>query len=245
MTKAFGGVCLKICICDDEQIIHSEIKALLEKQSLIKETLNIVNFSSGEELLDMYSNNGRFDVIFLDIEMGQTDGIETAETIRNFDKNAIIIFVSSHPNYVFEAFRLEALHFLVKPIKESEFNEVFLRALAKHNAQNSFIAFKEGNESYKIAIDDIMYVEHYMRKITIYTQNNTYQLRRKLSEIYIKLESHGFIRVHQGFIVNMNFIKCFKYNEITLENDKVLTISTRKRVQTFKKYNDYLKKWKW
>lgn len=236
---------MNICVCDDEKIIHDEIERLLKMFLTNDAQFCITDLFSGEALMDYYSNNNKFDIIFLDIEMNQINGIKTAEKIRETDENAIIIFVSSYASYVFEAFRLEALHFIVKPIKQSEFENVFRRALNKYNTINSSISLRWLNERYSIIINDITYIEGYKRHITVHTINEEFEAIGKISEILNALEPHGFTRVHQGFIVNMNYIKRFDVSDVVLRDNTKVMISVRKRTEALKAYDVYLQKWKW
>lgn len=236
---------MEICICDDDIFVHDQIKSML-KQFLATETqFNVTDVGSGEELLRYYSNSKRFDIIFLDIEMNQMNGIQAAEIIRKADPNTIIIFVSSHSNYVFDTFRLEALHFIVKPIKQFEFDDVFQRAINKYKATNSKIFLKFQNERYSITINDITYIEGYKRHITVHTINEEYEALGKIPEILNDLEPHGFIRVHQGFIVNMDYIRRFDLNNVVLRDNTKVMISVRKRAEALKAYDVYIQKWKW
>ena len=130
-------------------------------------------------------------------------------SVRKKDSKVIIIFISSHPNYVFESFNVEPLHFLVKPISEVEFKNVFFRAVSKYNNLNSVLSLKWQNERYQIKISQILYIEAYRRHVTVYTENECFEAVGKLSEMLEILEPHGFIRTHQGFLVNMDFIKRF------------------------------------
>ncbi len=109
---------MKICISDDDCFTVREIRKLLEPFRTEDDGFDISDFSCGEDLIEFYKNGGCFDIVFIDIEMGGINGIEAAETIREIAPETIIIFVSSHSSYKFDAFRIEALHNLMKPIKE-------------------------------------------------------------------------------------------------------------------------------
>ena len=177
--------------------------------------------------------------------MGGINGIEAAETIRELALETIIIFVSSHSSYIFDAFRIEALHFLVKPIKEKEFAEVFTRAMKKYTAANASVVLKWESVRNKISINKISYVEGYRRHLTVHTANGVYEAVGKISEIYEILKPHGFVRVHQGFIVNMNYIKSFNANEVELTDGSRVAVSVRKKQEALKAYDIFIRKWGW
>ncbi len=236
---------MRICICDDDIGIHNTIVLLLKTFITTETQFNITDVYSGEELLKYYSIRKKFDIIFLDVEMAQINGLKTAEKIRKTDPKAIIIFVSSHANYVFDVFRLEALHFIVKPICHNEFTDVFQRAMTKYRAINSTVSLKWQNVRFQISINDIIYVEGYKRHITVHTKDEEYESIGKIPDMLEILEPHGFVRIHQGFIVNMDYIKRFDANDVILKDNTKVMVSVRKRTEALKAYDTYLQKWKW
>lgn len=119
---------MKIAICDDEQFSRDEIKKYIGHCNLNNHTAEIYEFSSGEEMIRTLKNE-HMDMIFLDIEMGKIDGIDTAKLIRINDRKAIIILVSSHKERVFDCFECEIFNFIVKPFTEERFNNVFSKAI--------------------------------------------------------------------------------------------------------------------
>ena len=240
-----GGIHLKICICDDNNDIHSTIKSLIVGCSLDNISYSLDDVYSAEELLKNYSTPNKYDIIFLDIEMNRLNGIEAAEKIRIIDSRVIIIFISSYPNYVFDAFKVEALHFIVKPISTDEFNSVFERALHKYNTLNSSLTLKWQGERFIINIDSIKYIEGYMLHITVYTADSEYESLGKIPEMLSRLSSYGFIQTHQGFLVNMNYIKSFEKSDIVLTDNTRIMLSVRKRANALQAFDRYIRERKW
>lgn len=236
---------MKICICDDEHYTMEEIRKHLTPFNTDSEGFDIVDFSSAEDLIDFYQKGGNFDIAFIDIEMNGINGIEAAEIIRGFSPTTIIIFVSGHPNYIFDAFKIEALHFLVKPIKEKDFSEVFARAMKKYTSSNANIVLKWESMRNKIPIDKITYIEGYRRHLMVHTTDTIFESVGKISEIYNVLVPHGFVRVHQGFIVNMNYIKVFNATEVELTDGSKVAVSVRKRQEALKTFDVFIRKWGW
>ena len=103
---------INIAICDDDLITLHNTKDLIEEYK-IKE-FNIKTYSSGEELL---KSKREFDIIFLDIDMGGINGIETAKRIRVYDKQVKIIYVTNYTDYTSMAFSVHAFGYLVKPLR--------------------------------------------------------------------------------------------------------------------------------
>lgn len=245
LTMKGGFDKMKICICDDESCVRKEIKEYILPFFSNESPPNIVDCQCGEELIKNFSSGAEYDIIFLDIEMANINGIETANKIREISSDVIIIFVSSHKNYVFEAFKCEALHFIVKPISKSEFDEVFVRALHKYNQINDRFPISWKYSRNNLRIKDIMYIEGYRRHLKVHTQNNIYETVGKISDAYNTLADHGFVLIHQGYIVNMQYILNFRSDEVVLINNEKLMVSVRKRSEALQVYDKFIQKWKW
>lgn len=236
---------MKILICDDDKFIHNEIYKNLSSFFVNFSDALITNCYSGEEALSLIDAVEIFDIVFLDIEMGRVNGIEVAYEIKKKNPDTIIIFVSGYKNYVFDAFKCEALHYIVKPINKMEFEDVFNRALHKYRLINNFFPVKWNHSRSNIKIDDILFIEGFRRRLIIYTEGKTYEHIGKLSVAYEELRPHGFVYVHQGYIVNMHYIRSFYADRVELQNGQSVMVSVRKRADALKEYDKYLQKWKW
>ena len=232
---------MQICICDDDKSQHEIIRSYINGFSFLTQKPEIVSRFSGSELMNDCIGGICCDILFMDVRLDSSNGLEVAQAVRRLYPNAIIIFISSHPDYVFEAFSVEALHFMVKPISELEFRRVFLRAVSKYNSLHTFLPAAFLNDRAVICINDILYCEGYNRHVMIYTENGKFESVAKLSDIYEKLSTHGFVQTHQGFIVNMSRIRRFDKESVTLNNGTAVPVSQRRRTQALRIFDDYLK----
>ena len=162
---------LNIAICDDGKAIREQIKELIEKTGLCPEL-----FETGDSLL---AAGKQFDIVFLDIQMEGTNGIETAKKLRERSalkgaEDTILIFITGIREYVFEAFDVAAFHYLLKPIEEDKFREVFGRAekeLEKRKSKRRETVFvKTRNRSFTLEKDSLLYVESRAKKVEIHTK---------------------------------------------------------------------------
>lgn len=232
---------MHICICAGDGCQRKTLEEYIRKYSARKFAVLISELNNAEELIAYYSAGKRFDIVFLELEPNGKCGLQAAEFIRKTDKNAIIILVSCCQRYVFEAFRVEALHFMLKPIREAEFKSAFERAVQKYNTVNSSVILSSQNDRYVIKINTIQYIEGYNRHITVFTTDGEYKAVGKLTDILLRLEPHGFIRIHQGYIVNMNCIKRFNTDNVVLADGTTVMMSQRKRAASLKAFDLYLK----
>ncbi len=236
---------MRICICDDNPATHQEIRNHLQPFFTEAEMPHITDLFKGEELIEHYSLQKNFDIIFLDIEMGGLNGIDTATRLREYTPETIIIFVSSHKNYVFDVFRCEAFHFLVKPINQGEFDDVFNRALHKHGVMNEKYIICHKNIRETVLIGDITYIEGYRRRVKVHVSDEEYEHTGKISDAYEKLRDHGFLRIHQGYVINMRHIRTFGSTEVILKDGTKIPIGEKRRKEALLMYDKYIQKWKW
>ena len=155
---------MRILVCDDEQrycqIINEYILANFDENS--EGVIEI--FNSAKELVEFCLKNEP-DVLFLDIELGDINGIEVAKYLRNEFPTLIIVYITNHPDYVFSCFETEPLNFLKKPIDKIEFDKTFQRIIKKYTEIHKCIPIKWQNDSVNLEIKDICYIEGYNRHL--------------------------------------------------------------------------------
>lgn len=232
---------MKIAVCDDSsqyrQIIINNLKEIT-----LMPNFSCAEFSSSEDLLYSYNNGEKYDIIFLDVEMGEIDGVEAGIRIREYDSKAIIIFISNYPQYAIPAYDCEAFYFIVKPIVPTKFKKVINKAMEKYKLLHQYYIIKNKGQVKKIAINDIYYIEIYRKHLIFHTGIGKYETIGKISEALTNLSSYGFCQIHQGYLVNMSKIKDFDGFDIILDNNEKVMVSVRKRAEVLKTYAKFLER---
>lgn len=226
---------MRIAICDDNAEIGREI-FLLAKQSCPKAEITL--FSAGEELI---KEKIYFDIIFLDIEMGQLDGIETAKRLRKENrsgKKSVIIFITAYSDYMEQAFDVNAFHYLLKPVNKEKFIRVFSSALKELESTDPFIVVKVFGDSQKLLLKDIYYIESSNKKAVFHTKKGMLEAYRKMEELEQELTG-SFFRCHRCFLVNMESICAYSCEKIKLINGETLILSKKKYPEFVKAYMRY------
>ncbi len=231
---------IKIAICDDEKNIRSYLTSLIRGH---KAECEITEYASADEYL---SSGMGHDLLFLDIELkGSVSGMEMARQIRGMEqiKQPIIIFVTGYEKYVYDAFDVEALGYLVKPVNEQKFTEVFSRAqdkiLSEAEQKKKTLLIQYAGANKVIPLDDIYYMESQKHKVVLYIKDgdkaytDRLEYYAKIGELEEELQGY-FCRIHKGYLVNLSCVDEYGRTEIMLTNGDKLPLSKYK-------YEDFVK----
>lgn len=230
---------IKIAVCEDDTLQNQNITDMIsEILNSYNKIYSINKFISGEELL---SSSYEFDIYFLDIQMNNISGIDTAKEIRILHKNVIIIFITGLKDYVFDAFDVNAFHYITKPINENKFKEVLNSAIRSLSKKDKFLIAKTSSYSYKVYLKDIVYLESNQRKIILHTTYDTIEYYYKISDLENELSEDNFFRCHKSYIINLKYVQSFDSNFIILENSDKVYVSKYKLTDFSKAFMYYLK----
>ena len=233
---------LKIAICDDDKKIVDEIEATIQteckKQSIC---VSVDKFYDGKDLLCSFVNSSKYQIIFLDIEMNELDGVSTAKRIKSHDCNVIIIFISGYENHLKELFEVEPFRFISKPINKEQLIKYYSDAVIRLRENNDYFQYSFNKEMVKIPINKIVYFESKNRTITVFLNDGSTALfYKKMNELEKELSlcKQKFIRIHQSFFVNYNYVTKINQSFITIRfcnSDYKLKISEdrQKNVRDF------------
>ena len=205
----------KIAICDDLESDRNYLNDLLNRWATNNNyILKIDSFASSESFLFNYEEVKDYDILLLDIEMGAMDGVTMAKRIRQDDDVVQIIFITGYSDYISEGYEVNALHYLMKPIKEEKFYLVLNRAIEKIKKNDITLNLETAHEMVRIPIYQIHYVEVFGNYITIHASDDIV-VKMTLNEIE-KLLDERFYRVGRSAIVNLNMISRVTKTDIKL-----------------------------
>ncbi|QQK06924.1 LytR/AlgR family response regulator transcription factor [Miniphocaeibacter halophilus] len=221
---------LRIAICDDEKKARFSLYTGLERVLENKEIEYVIyEFPSGEKLIDWYEKHSdEVDLVFLDIEMPGPDGMEVAKKLRKRSSILQIVFITSYPDYVFDGYLVDAMGYLLKPVKEKDLINIINRSLAKIlQNENDVFTFKNMKGIFRIPKIDILYFQSEGRKINCITRDSNYVFYEKLNNIE-KSIGPAFLRIHQSYLINSKHVDQAKAESV-LVNGKELPISRQYR----------------
>lgn len=231
---------MRIAICDDSAI---DSNMLLEKCKNIKlscET-DIDVFSDSRILLKSH-NKKPYEIILLDVEMPDVDGIELGKRVKQATPETVIIYVSSFPQYAVDSYDCEAFYYLLKPPTEEKLKSVIEKAIKLIKRRKEKIVVYQRSIPISILLSDVFYIEYVKKHIVFHFENDedNIEIVGNLSDTYELCKDHGFYQIHQGYIVNLSKVSKIKGKNVCLKNGKIVEISIRKKVDTLLAYANFL-----
>ena len=223
---------IRIAICDDDNSICNQLEDILEHYAKDNNyRFEIEVFYSGERLIEFMKSNEHFDLIFLDIEMEEMDGIEVGQFIRNDFKNYTteILYVSGTSTYYRKLFEVQPLNFIAKPFQTHTVISNIDLALTRMRKNKQYFKYQKGNEYFTVRLDDILYFSSYKRKIEMYTTTYVDSFYGKLNDVLSTVPKRQFVQISRSVIINHHHVTAFKYSEVTLSNGITLPIPVSKR----------------
>lgn len=230
--KSMDTKMIKVAVCDDDREICWEIKkqVLFVMQSFGKEC-QVECYGSSSALLQAPLD---FQILLLDIELPDSNGIHTALTLRQSNWEFALIFITSHEEFVFQAFETDAVDYICKPLDQVRFQKALGRAISKLQKppqQEKYLFIKTINWCKFVRLSSIYYCEVRNRKIYLYTHDGIIDYYCKIRDLEQQLDKR-FVKCHRSYLVNLDYLKEYAHGWIRLENGDCLPVS-RLRHQEF------------
>ncbi len=215
---------IRIAICDDEKHMCDHIRAMVCDFFRKKNwEIHLRTFLSGEELLNY---NGQIDILFLDIQMKDMDGMETARKLRANKFRGFLVFITVLKEMVFQSFEVQAYDYLVKPVDKKQFEKTMERLYASmQNASEDSLLVQKGYEGRIIPKDEIVFCEIIDRKIYLnLASGEVVDYYERIENLETKLNNH-FFRCHRSYLINLKYLKGYKNGTAYMDNGKEVPVS--------------------
>lgn len=194
-------------IVDDSKIARTALKHLVKGFGFLTLAGECESIAEATELM----SHQRIDLLLLDVEMPRITGLEFLKSIPS---HPLVILITARPEYAVEAFELNVVDFLVKPVKEDRFLKAIQRAREIHESNNrqvemgkEFFFIREKGVSSKLLVNDILYIQALGDYVNIYTPNKRYTIHYTLSAIEKELPASRFMRIHRSYLVAIDKIE--------------------------------------
>ena len=220
---------MRCLIVDDNQMARTAMKQLVNQVQLLE---LVAECSDAMEAYN-YLNSGQVDLVLLDIEMPGMTGIELTKKLRN---RPLIIFTTAKSDYAVEAFELNVVDYLIKPITLARFLQAIEKAkeVLDSNKQEvkiedkEFVFVKDNGILKKLNVDDILYLEAMGDYVKVHTPQKFHVLHSTLKSIEEKLPTNKFLRIHRSYIVALQKIDFIQDGIITIGKANIPVAETYK-----------------
>ena len=232
---------LNIAICDDEQ---NQIKYIKDIVSAWAETSGhmpiFAEFPSAEAFLFDYAENQNYDILLLDIEMANMNGIDLAKKVREGNNRVQIVFITGYPDFMSEGFEVAALHYLMKPVKKEKLFSVLERAVENLGKKEEFLVLETENGVLRINFSEIMLAEAkgHDTVLTLTSGNETAKIG--INDLEKKLDT-SFVRSHRSYLVGLRHITRITKTDVILDNGTLIPLSRRMYAEVNQKFIDFYK----
>lgn len=231
---------MRFAVVDDSKEDAQHIVAYLNKfQSENNVSFQTTVFYASLDFLEEY--RGKYDVIFLDIEMPGCSGLEVAREIRSKDQAVGIIFVTSMAQYAIDGYEVNAIDFMVKPVGYYNFSmklEKAFRFFQSHKEQDILINNKDG--ILRINVSDILYIEKERDYLIFRTKKECLRERGSIKAVKEKMVNLPFSECTAGCLVNLTHVKSVGKDAVSLVSERVLPLSRRLKRQFTQDYINYM-----
>ena len=231
---------IKIAICDDEAVCRESLEMMcrtfFKEQKPSARMPDIHVFSSGKEMI---ASNEMYDILLLDIEMPDQDGISIKEYFETNREQTRIIFTTSHKERVLEAFGKNVVSFLVKPLSRERFWKVMEKTIS--DICGPVLEIEENEETFLMPVRQIKYIEAQDKYTLAVTVTGKYLFRRTLKFWESVLPQEDFVRIHKSYLVNMEYFEK-KGEEVLLDQGKMIKISRMRKNEVMGKYKEFLRR---
>lgn len=214
-------------LVDDEPMARDVLRRYIEKVP----TLQVTGECSNAIDALLFLQNNHVDLIFLDIRMPELLGTEFVQSLQNPPK---IIFTTAFKEYALDGFELDAVDYLLKPVRFERFLRAVNKAFPKKDADQGngsgdsnrktgtdFIYLRVDRKLVKILLADVLYIESARDYVKVFTKDKNYITRQTISSIEAMLSGNEFIRIHRSFIISVSKIKSFTNEMVEIGNKEL------------------------
>lgn len=233
---------IKIAVLDDDEAILSQIVEILETTVEARNDITILSYADPEECLKQMKDGVEFDIMFCDIEMGRTNGIEFGKQVKRVRPNMYLIYLTSYAEFALEGFGVEAYQYILKSDMETRLSTILKQVLLKVELEKkNYRILGTVSDKMKVYYDDVLYFEKaknakYVRFVTV---NGEIRERMTLDEARSRFDRVEFVWVERGCVVNIRHITRIKNNIIYLTNQEQLVISRNRAPKVREYINKY------
>ena len=235
---------IQIAFCDDNPKELSNLNHFMTQYNLDRNlNCDYDVFSNGLDLIAAIDNGKNYNLYVLDIIMPGLTGMDLAKEIRIRNKHAVILFLTSSPEFALESYTVKAHNYVLKPIAQSQFYSIFddLIDTLETDDQEKVLLVKSENGIQKILLSNLVYAEVIGRTVIYHIRSNrTISVVESFSALCDKLLRYGcFVKTHRSYIMNMQYVDIIDAKQVTLQTHATIPIAQGKAKEIRQQYLSY------
>ena len=231
---------MNIFLCDDDpvylQALYDGVSAYMAEHHL---PYAITSCTDPAQAL---STRSRFDIAFLDIQIGEQNGISVAEALREQNEKLILFFITNFDAYQDDAMDLQAFRFFTKPFSQERLRSGLDKAMEYLDGTQIDLYLSGSDLVRRMLVDDILYLTRSGRNVRLFSQDGPLDFRMRYDDVCAQLPQRFFYPVHKSFFVNVHYIQEYRYTAVTLADGTRIPVAPRRQSEFHQYWFDYLKR---
>lgn len=230
---------MKILLCEDNPADLEKAREQIEAAAETYPEESMLEICQTAEACRAYLKSEVPDLVFMDIFMAETSGVDLAREIRSLSTDAKIVFLTSSNEFAAESYEVGARDYILKPPTQSQVKKVFENYMKTQKSQRRYILVKRGRDEVRIEEAGILYVRTIGNETSIHTKTGVIRAYYPLREIEKQLDVSRFLKVRKGLITSMDYIESMEGDYCVLKNGEEYAISRKNKSENRKKFYDY------
>lgn len=235
---------MNIAVCDDEEIQRSLLKGYLEAWAEAgSHALRISLFSTGRQFLESLKKT-HFDIVLLDIQMPDMDGMSAAKALRETDDQTGIFFVTGYEDYLVQGYEVEAFRYLIKPVSEEKLWAALDQFLKKRGGQKRVLMAETPDGVRRVDAEEICYMEAFAHSCELHTLSECITVKSGISALEKEAVRIGvpLFRCHRSYAVNIAQVRAIEREAALLSDGSRIPVSRRLYQELNRQFIDYFLK---
>lgn len=228
---------MRIAVCEDDLYFLNYASKIIKRCfSSYPEECYIDSFSNSTTLLKILSSRQYYNVIFLDIDMPETDGITIGKFLRKAEADTFIIYLSNREELVFDTFRTRPFSFIPKTQFKERIRPTIESVYRAYKEKQTNIFLTIGGIRYQWDIQKLVYIECSNKTLHLHFTDCQLDVVYQIGLLEQELAEYGFIRIHKGYLVNYRFIFCIEKDFVRLDTQEQLPLSKHRAADVKKAF---------